>query len=163
MSEDKKYSIDEANAYFAINFNNNIWKLLDKKDRTDEDNNEMINLAHASLLHWKNRSDCQSCNLQRGEYMIALAYIHSGRQEPALYHAIRCLNITSEKIDEMKDFDIAYASLIMSGALSLFNNIDGANAYLQDAKKFGENIRDEEDKKIFMGDLSSVPWNKSKV
>ena len=40
MTEDKKYSLEGANQYFAIEYNNNIWGFLDKKNRSeDEDNN----------------------------------------------------------------------------------------------------------------------------
>ena len=84
MSEEKESNLEEANHYFAIEYNNNIWALLDKLDKTKDDNNEIINLAHASLLHWSKSSKCKNVNLQRGEYMVAIAYLNDNRKAPAL-------------------------------------------------------------------------------
>src|SRR5436189_157988 len=36
---------------------NRAWELLDKKDRTKEDDERMISMAHASLAHWRMRDD----------------------------------------------------------------------------------------------------------
>ncbi|MEK7433378.1 MAG: hypothetical protein AABZ74_09625 [Cyanobacteriota bacterium] len=158
MSEEKKYTIQEANQFFAIEHNNNIWSLLSKKEKTEDDNNEIINLAHSSLLHWSKSPKCKIVNLQRGEYMISIAYTNANRAESALYHAKKCMKITEENREEMEDFDIAYAFLGMAKALNLSENEiisrkEEADKYLEEAKKLGEKIKDEEDKNIFMGDL----------
>lgn len=159
MAEENTYTIEEANQHFAIQYNNNIWNLLSKTDKTDDDYNEMINLAHASLLHWSKSSKCKKVNLQRGEYMIAMTYIYAERAEPALYHAQRCFKLSEEYKNRMKDFDIAYAYLIMSGALNISGLKEESQRYLQQAKELGETIADQEDKNIFLSDLNSSFWN----
>ena len=156
MSEERKYTIEEANKYFAINYNNKIWPLLEKKEKTEDENNEIINLAHASLLHWSKSAECKNVNLQRGEYMIALAYINANRKRPALYYAKRCKKMTEENAAESKDFDFAYASLVMAMALRLNEDREGADKYLKDAKEMGEHIKNKEDKRIFMDDLKAA-------
>lgn len=156
MPAEIKYTIEEANKYFAVGFNNAIWPLLEKPGKTEEENNELINLAHASLLHWSKRPDCKKINLQRGEYMIAIAYTEAGRKEPALYHAKRCKEITDERTEENDDFDGAYSFLAMAGALRLNGYNAEADQYLKQAKKLGDAIKGEVDKKIFMGDFNSA-------
>ena len=79
MIDQTKYTLEEANQYFAVAYNNRIWQLLENEESTEAEHNEIINLAHASLLHWSKSPKCKKVNLQRGEYMIALAYIHAKR------------------------------------------------------------------------------------
>jgi len=156
MPEEIKYTIEEANKYFAVRFNNAIWPLLEKAGKTEEENNEIINLANATLLHWIKSSDCQNVNLHRGEYMIAIAYIEAKRKEPALYHAKRCKELSDEHAAENDDFDFPYALLAMAGALYLNGFKEDADKHLAEAVKLGEAIKGEGDKKIFIGDLKSA-------
>lgn len=158
MEEEKKYTIEEANHYFGIEFNNAIWTLLDKKDRTEAENHEMINLAHASLLHWSRSPKGTKANLQRGEYMIANVHTFIGNKDQALYYANRCLKLTQDYKSEMADFDIAYAYLIMARALALAGNKEEGLKYLDLAKKATEEIKDKDDKDIVLLDLDAEPW-----
>jgi hypothetical protein len=156
MPEELKYTLEEANKYFAVKFNNAIWPLLENPGKTEEENNELINLAHASLLHWSNRPDCKKINLQRGEYMIAIAYTEAKRKESALYYAKRCKEMTDKHPAENDDFDLPYALLALAGALYLNGFAEEADIHLADAKRFGDAIKNEVDKKIFMGDIASA-------
>jgi len=153
MTEQIKYTLEEANQYFAVAYNSSIWKFLEKKENTEDEQQEIINLAHASLLHWSKNPDCKKVNLQRGEYMISMAYIHAGRKEQALYYAERCKRITEDHREENDDFDLAYSCLIMAMALSLNNRKEEAAQYLEEAKRLGEGIDGEKDKRIFTSDL----------
>lgn len=156
MTEQIKYTLEEANQYFAVACNNKIWKLLEKKESTEDEQEEMINLAHASLLHWSKSPHCKKVNLQRGEYLISMAYIHAGRKEQALYYAERCKKITEDRREENEDFDLAYSCLIMAMALNLNNQKEEAADYLEEAKKLGEGIAGEKDKRIFISDLKEA-------
>jgi hypothetical protein len=156
MTEQTKYTLEDANRYFAIACNNRIWKLLEQKERTEDENEKIINLAHASLLHWSESPHCKKVNLQRGEYMIALAYIHAGRPQQALYYAERCERITESDIPENEDFDLPHSYLLMAMALSLNNLKAKAAEYLKKARKLGEAIANEKDKSIFESDLKEA-------
>lgn len=156
MAEQKKYTLEEANHYFAVAYNGRIWQLLEKKDSTEDENEEMINLAHASLLHWSKDPNCKKVNLQRGEYMISMAYIHAGRKEQALYYAKRCKRITEDHKEENDDFDLAYSYLLMAMALCLNGMKEEAAQYLNNSKELGANIERDEDKGIFVSDLKTA-------
>ena len=39
--------------YMGIEMNNQAWVLLDKKDRSEQDDVRMINYAKSSLYHWR--------------------------------------------------------------------------------------------------------------
>jgi len=112
----------------------------------------MVNLAHASLMHWVDRPDCRPVNLSRGENLLALAYFAAGRAASALYHAKKCYEITHGSASEMKDFDFAHCSLVMAMALQLGGRKEEAGASLEEAWRLGEAIKGEKDKAIFIGD-----------
>ena len=152
MTETGSYSIEEANRFFSVSFNNAVWRLLEKPDQSEEDKNEIIHLAHASLLHWSKRADCKMKNLQRGEYLVALAYVNAGRKEPALYYAKRCAEMTAANVGEREDFDLPYSCLIMGMALRLNGDMAGAERYFAEAERLGEGIRNPKDKEIFLAD-----------
>ncbi len=159
MSEENKYTIEDANHYFAVEYNNSIWPLLEKNEKSDDAYDEIINLAHASLLHWSRSPKCKKANLARGEFMVTIAYLHAGRRNAALYHAERGMKLTKDFQSEMEDFDLAYAAMEMAGALHLADKKDEAAQYLEEAKALGEKIKDPEDKKIYMNDLDTFIKN----
>ena len=54
------YTLEEANRYFAKAYNQQFWQLWEKKDLTADDRDQMVHIAHASLVHWANSPNCQS-------------------------------------------------------------------------------------------------------
>jgi hypothetical protein len=156
MGNTGNYSIEEANRFFAVYFNNEVWRLLGSDSQSEDDKREIIHLAHASLAHWRRRKDCKIKNLSRGEYLIAIAYINAGRKEPAMHHAGSCLEITQSHPAEMDDFDLAHAHLIMGWASHLNGNSREAGNYFSEAKRLGEGIKNVKDKEIFLSDLKMM-------
>ena len=45
----------EQHRKFAVELFNLTWSLLDKKDRTREDDERMVHAAYASRFHWRAR------------------------------------------------------------------------------------------------------------
>jgi hypothetical protein len=156
MNDTSELNIDKAHLEFAKGTNGVVWNLLMKEDRSAQENEEMIHAAHASLYHWSNVGT--PLNQQRGQWLLAHIYTILGRVEAALYHAQRCLAMTEEHGDLMKDFDIAYGYEGIARAQALAGNSDESKKLKTKAQKAGENITDPEDKKIFMGDFTSGDW-----
>jgi len=91
MTQDEMKQFHEALAPALFNAS---WDLLEKADRTIDDENKLINIVHASLFHW--RQVGKRFHIMRGEWMIAHVYTILGQKEPALYHAQNCLRIARE-------------------------------------------------------------------
>lgn len=155
--ETKLYSLSEAHSFFARHYNGACWSYLEKSERSADDTIKMINLAHASLLHWSESKECTPVNLQRGEFLISTAYSYAERGEPAYYHARRCFDMTFSNPGSM-DFDIAYAYMVMARALALMGLDNQAKEYLLKTVDSGAQIKNDKDKKIFIGDLSGGNW-----
>ena len=154
MTEEKKFTIREAHQAFASGLFNHTWDLLEKKDRTPEDDEMMINAAHSSLYHWSKIG--QQINLQRGEWMVSHVYIILSRTEPAFYHAKICLDLTEK--NEIGDFDKAFSLEGYARALALNDNKEESEKYYNFAKEAGQEIKKKEDKDYFLKVLDEGPW-----
>lgn len=156
MSGEKQYTESEANRFFAIQFNGKTWDLLEKPDRTPEEDELMVYSAHASCRHWLEVGT--GAHHQRGEWLIARVYAVLGIGEAALHHANRCLALTEQHADLMADFDWAYAYEGVARANAIAGNRDEALKYVELARKAGQTIADEDSKNIFFGDFDGGEW-----
>jgi hypothetical protein len=156
MSDVEKYTLEEAHKEFAKRINGQVWKLLEKAERTEAEDEEMVLAAYACLYHWSYAGT--EVNRQRGEWLIARVYTILGEAALALQHARRFLELTEEYRGQMKDFDIAYAYEGMARANALGGDRATARQYLDMAEAAGKAIADAEDKEIYTGDLNGGAW-----
>lgn len=142
----------ESHATFAVDLFNKTWDLIDKSNRTRAEIDQMINAAHGSRYHWEIAGE--AVNVARGEWLISRVYALLNRNEPCLYHASRCLEITLE--NDLKDFDLAFAYEAMARAVAgVGNEVDMAK-YITLAKQAGAKIVDPDDQKYFFSELETV-------
>jgi hypothetical protein len=149
---EKKTPSKEEHKKFAISLFNLTWSLLDKKDRTREEDDRMIHAAHASRYHWGEIGT--PLEFERGEWQISRVYSVLKRSEPALFHAKRCLDIC--KKNNIGDFDIAFAYEAIARALSITRDVAECEKYLLLAKEAGERIAKKEDKDYFFSELKTI-------
>jgi hypothetical protein len=142
----------EEHRKFAVESFNLTWSLLDKKDRTREDDDRMIHAAHASRFHWGEIGT--PLEFERGEWQISRVYSVLKRSEPAIYHAKRCLEICKEH--NIGDFDIAFAYEAMARAHEVAGNKTECERYVKLAKEAGEQIKKKEDRDYFFSELKTV-------
>ena len=153
-SKPKTFTETEAERFFAAQYFNQTWGLLDKPDRTPDETETLIDYAHASLAHWRKAGT--PLHHQRGEWMLSRVYWALGQAEVSLAHARRCKQLTDENLELMQDFDLAFAWECLARAHALAGNQKEAEECRKQAEKAGKAIQDEEDRKIFDSDLSSL-------
>ena len=156
MSENETFTEAEAHLHFAKQFNGKTWELLDKQERIQEENELLVDYAHASLAHW--RTAGTGVHLQRGAWMLARVNTVLGHAQMALQHAGHCLELTELHKDELSDFDFAFAYECMARAQALAGNQAEAQKYIEMADKAGAAIKDEEDCQIFIDDFNGGEW-----
>lgn len=156
MDETKTYTIDEAHKYFAKSINGRVWELLEKPNRSQSDNDELLYAAHACTYHWKFVGT--AVNQQRGEWLISRVHVVLGHGLEALRHAERCFELTKSNKDLMKDFDVAYAFEGLARAHAMIGDQKMAEEFLTLAEQAGSTISNEEDKSIFMNDFDGGDW-----
>ena len=156
MTEEKRYTEEEAHRLFAAKLNGEVWSLLEEPDRSKLEEESMIHTAHASCCHWLKVGT--GLHHQRGEWLITHVYSELGIADTALRHAQRCQELTEEYAELMKDFDRAYAHECLARANAVAGNREQALRYMEFAEEAGQAIEDEENRKIFFGDLNSGNW-----
>ena len=156
MSNNNNLELHEKLAKHTFN---KTWDYLDKKDRTEEDNLNMIHTVHTSRYHWGvlvSNGKGGPINLQRGEWIISRVYITLERGEAALYHAKKCLELTEK--NKIEDFDLAFAYEAMARAFALLKDKKEFDKYNNLAIKAGEKIKKKDDKDYFFGELEGGLW-----
>ena len=142
----------EEHKKFAVALFNLTWSLLDKKDRTKEDDDKMLNAAHASHFHWMEIGT--PLEFERGEWQISRVYSVLKRSEPAIYHAKRCLEIC--RAHNIGDFDIAFAYEGLARAYAVAELKAQCKENMELAREAREQIIKQEDKDYFLGELKTI-------
>lgn len=148
---------EETHKKFAIELFNLTWELIEhevhKKDnRSQADIDRLINAVHASRYHWEIAGE--AVNIARGEWLISRVYALLGRDEPCLYHARRCLELTLKH--NLKDFDLAFAYEAMARAAKMTGNEVKTARYLTLAQEAGAQISELDDQKYFFSELQTI-------
>ncbi len=158
MSAQAPFDIDKAHRWFGVEFNNAIFPLLAKEDRSDEETERMIGYAHAALLHWEMFSGHGPVNTVRGLNMIATAYAYAARPEEALHYAQLNLDLLDKHAKVVADFDLCYGLMAMARALACDGQIEEARNFRDRCAKALEAVMGEQDKKICKEDYIAGPW-----
>jgi hypothetical protein len=144
----------EQRRRLAVDLFNHAWELLRLRERTPEQDDELIHAAHASRFHWAEVGT--AANLARGEWQVSRVYATLGRAEPALYHARRCLAYCEGDPDALEEWDLPYAYEALARAHAVAGDSDEAARFAGRAHELGERIEDEEDRKQLAGDLADL-------
>lgn len=143
----------ELERKIAAGLFNHVWDLLEKEDRTREEDERMVHAAHASRFAWQDVGTPRNRGV--GEWQISRVYATLKRPEPAVHHARRCLEIMRES--GIEGFYLASAYEGMARAYSAAGNRAECEKYIERAKAEGEKVEDEEDKELLFGQLREIP------
>ena len=112
---EKKNSNDrEQLISFAGKLFNDVWELLEKRSRTAEDNEVMLNSAHTSLFYWKQIGKPK--NFAAGYYQLSMVYSAIEEPDLALRFAQKCLKIAERYELPESDFERSWAYDAISNA-----------------------------------------------
>ena len=136
----------------AADLFNYTWSLLDLKDRTTAEEEEMLHAAHASRYHWGHAGT--PLNIAVGEWQISRVYSALGRAEPALWHARRSLEMARRH--KLGRFYLAYAYEGAARASAVAGQKRDRDRYLREAHRIGATVRDRDDRRMLMEDLATI-------
>jgi len=132
---------------------NYTWTLLDRKDRSPEEDDEMLHAAHASRFHWGHAGTPRNRSI--GEWQLSRVYATLGRTEPALYHAHRSLDIARRY--GLGRFYLAYAYEALARASAVAGNRRSRDRNVREARRIGSGVRDRDDRRMLLEDLATIP------
>jgi hypothetical protein len=138
----------------AVDCFNATWTLMEKQDRTREDDDEMIHGAHVSAYLWRRIGT--AANRARGEWQCSRVYAILGRSEPSLQHARRCLELVEASPGEMEEFDLPAAYEALARAHWIAGDLGESHRYAELGREATTKIADEDDRKIMEADFATI-------
>jgi DNA-binding transcriptional MerR regulator len=144
--------IEDERALAAALFNA-TWELIEKDDRSRDDDDAMLHMAHASRHHWGRVGT--ATHRARGEWQCSRVYAVLGRCEPCLHHARRVLDLAHEH--ELGPFDLAFGYEALARGHALAGDADLARAGIDQARALADDITEPDDRELLLSDLASIP------
>lgn len=141
------FDLKRAHRWFGVECNNNCWDLLEKPDRTCEEDEQMVHLAHAACMHWKEVGT--SLNHQRAQILLTSVYAHLGYADAAMRHAKRTLDLCEGNGDEQTTYDRASSYECAARAHACAKEISRAKELKQTAIELAKQLDDAEEKEVF--------------
>lgn len=135
----------------AADLFNGVWALMETEERTADDDDRMLHMAHASRHHWGRVGT--PANLARGEWLCSRVYAVLGRAEPSLHHARRVLELCRQH--GLVDWDLAFAHEALARAHALAGDAEAAQEAIRAARAVV--IAGDENRNLLVADLSTVP------
>lgn len=136
----------------AISLFNSSWDLLDRQDRSAQDDLTMIHSAHASRYCWGLVGDHKQ--FATGEWQVSRVYAVLEMAQSALYHGQASLDNCEQ--GRLSAFDFAFAYEAIARACKLMGNQEQKALYLKKAKEISAQIEDENDRTYLLGELESI-------
>lgn len=140
----------------AIEANNSVWELLDGREHSPAEADELLQRAYAAAHHWRRATGATTVNAARAAWLVSRAHSVLGHGEVALHHAHRCAALTERAGDAAADFDQAYAYEALARALACLGRLDEAHEHYRRA--VAVEVHDEQDRSIVEADLAAEPW-----
>ncbi|MGZ9159225.1 MAG: hypothetical protein ACXW36_10220 [Nitrospira sp.] len=154
MADDPNLDVAAAHRYFSTECFNRAWDLIEKEDRTPEDEEQMLNLSMASLYHWTQRPDCTEKERSIGYWQVSRIYALTGRPEMATAYAERCLEVTEDA--ELPPFYLGYAYEALARAAMIGRDRSSAMEYIAKARAQAQREQSEEDRQLLLDDLATI-------
>ncbi|WP_102264256.1 hypothetical protein [Mesobacillus jeotgali] len=136
----------------AIDLFNLTWDLIEKQDRTKNDDDTMLYAAMASRYHWGVVGT--PLNFARGEWQISRVYAILGRSESALHHARKSEELCLEH--DLGEFDLGFAYEAIARAYALSREAEDQERYMSLALETAEKVEMEANRDWLLKNIHSV-------
>jgi hypothetical protein len=155
MAEDDP-GFDRAAAHrrFATEYFNAAWELIDKKERTPAEEDEMLLRAFASALHWTRRADCTALNRSVAYWQLARVLALVGDAPLAERYASTCLEVSQN--GQLPAFYLGYAYEALARAAALSGRQADAGRFLALAHDCANEVEDAEGRRLLLDDLAAL-------
>jgi DNA-binding transcriptional MerR regulator len=130
---------------------NGTWDLMEKEDRTPDDDDRMVHMTHASAHHWRQVGKPE--NFVRSEWQCSRVYAVLRRPEPCRHHAQRALDICTEH--GIADWDLAFCHEALARAHAIAGDTEAARAEVERALAVA--IAEDQERALLLADLETIP------
>jgi hypothetical protein len=150
MNKQPDFDVQAAHSYFSAHCFNSAWDLIDKSDRSPEEDERMIQLNQASLWHWSQRVDCSDQSLSVGYWQAARIHALLGQ----VGEARRYGQLSLQYSGQLEPFYRGYAYEALARAEQVAGNKEKEQEFAAEARRLAEMVSDAEEKKLLVDDLA---------
>lgn len=154
MAKQPEFDLQAAHRYFSAHCFNSAWDLIDKPERTAEDNETMLQLSLASTWHWTQRPDCTPTNLSTGYWQTSRIYALLGQADNARRYGM--LSLQTAEAGGVPPFFLAYAYEALARAEMVAGNRAQMEAHLALARETAGRVKEAEERQLLEGDLDTL-------
>lgn len=148
-------NIAEAHQYFSASLFNSTWVLIDKSERTADEQEQMLLRAMSSYYHWTQRSDVDSSKRSIGCWQISRVYAVLDNGMEAQRWARRAIDEAEHSADP---FLLAYGFEALGRAASLIGDEQLAASSVVVAMELANSIQDASQRAALMADLETISF-----
>ena len=141
-----------AHHYFAAYCFNAAWDLIEKPDRTADDDRMMLALAYASMFHWSRRPDCDDRRRAVGHWQASRVQALLGQGDEAWREAETCLGLSGA----LAPFHLGYAYEALARAALVRGDEAQAATWLEKARTEADQVIKAEDRALLAADLQDI-------
>jgi hypothetical protein len=152
LNKKPDFDVIDAHRYFAADCFNQAWELLDKPDRTVEDERLMVALNQASIFHWLNRPDCEPKRLSVGYWQASRIQAVIGNAVEARRQAEVCLSYSAG----LEPFFLGYAHEALARAAQLAGDVGAVTRHLALADEQAVLVSRDQDRELLLKDLEGL-------
>ena len=138
---------------FGAGLFNRTWELIDKRDRSADDDAEMLLAATASRWHWGHVGGPEE--IATGDWQVAHVASLLGFGDVARFFAGRNLDVAESS--GWDGWRLASAHEGMARAMAASGDAEGRARHLDEARSALAREPDEEDKRVIGEQIASVP------
>lgn len=149
----KTVELNDWQHYFAMEYNNRAWDLSVQPTRTAEEDHELLNVAHASAMHWHIVGT--ELNHMRATMLLAEVHALLGFGASALAYAEEMRAFFLER--ESPDWEIAFVHTIHAHAAHVAGKQDLYTESYAKAVQAIDAIAEEKERKIVLDTFTLVP------
>ena len=149
---DHDFDAASANRHFSTTCFNRVWELLDKPDRSPDDDRLMVSMCHASLFHWQQRTDCMPRILSIGYWQLSRVYARLGQADNARQFAHLCWTYSENK----EPFYLGHAYEALARAEFTAGNVDAGERFLANAREQSALVDDPAEREMLEQDLETM-------
>jgi hypothetical protein len=154
MADEPDFDVASVHEYFSVTCFNRAWELIEKPDRTPEDDEDMVRLSLASHWHWTQRQDCTVTNASVGYWQTSRIYAILGSADNARRYGHLCLAVSKDK--EALPFCLGYAYEALARAELVAGDRQKMEEHLAAARKAAETIPKADVRKQLLDDLATI-------
>ncbi len=146
------FDASAAHRFFSAACFNGVWELLERPNRTPDDDVRLLAAAHASLWHWLQRPDCTPRNLSVGYWLLSRAYAVLGNAVEARRYGSLSLDAAAQE----PPFYQGYAHEALARAARSAGDSQLAERHLAEARRFAEEVTESEERTMLESDLQQL-------